>query len=88
MEQLIAARLDQVAGKQQKLLDTVETRLNAVLEADEQLGRMLPSFRFDADRFCASPTAANHMRTALATGDVRDANFTTAVQKPDANRTW
>ncbi len=88
MERLIAARLDQVAGKQQKLLDTVETQLNAVLKGDQQLGRMLPSFRFDADRFCASPTAANHMRTALATGDIRDVNFTTAVQTPDANRTW
>ncbi|MFZ5747858.1 MAG: hypothetical protein ACOY45_09410 [Pseudomonadota bacterium] len=86
MEQLVAARLDQVADKQQKLLDAVETRLNEALKADEALGRQLPSFRFDANRFCASPTAAKHMRTALATGDVGDANFTTAVRRPDANR--
>lgn len=86
MEQLIVARLDQVANKQQKLLDIVETQLNAALTADGQLGHLLPKFRFDADRFCASPTAANHMRAALATNDVGDANFTTAVPKPDASQ--
>lgn len=85
MERLIAARLDQVAGKQQKLLDAVETQLNEALKVDEKLRRQLPSFRFDADQFCASPTAANYMRSALAAGDVSDANFTTAVLKPIAN---
>lgn len=87
MEALIAARLDQVAGKQQKLLDAVELKLNEALKADEPLGRLLPGFRFDADRFCASSAVADHMRTALVAGDVGDSNFTTAVPKPDANRT-
>ncbi len=82
MEALIVARLAQIEAKLQKLLDDVETRLNDAASTDAALGRSLPQYEFDADKFCASRGAADHMRTRMSSGELEDTDYTTAVPKP------
>lgn len=84
METLIDFRLSQVTAKLQTLLDDVETRLNEAASTDADLGRSLPRYEFDADRHCASPAAAAHLRARMATGEHEDTDYTTAVPKPSS----
>lgn len=78
---LIETRLAEIADKYQKLFDESDAALETAAGADTELGRSLPDFGFDPDRFAISPKAAAHLRAQLDAEEGADLDYTVRVPR-------
>jgi len=79
---LLEVRLGEIADRHQKLFDAVDAELEAAAAADPELGRSLPQYPFDTDRFCASPDAAAQLRAQFDDEVGQDLDYAVRVPKP------
>jgi hypothetical protein len=78
---LIEVRLREIADRQERLFNKVDTLLSAALKADPTLGPSLPQFEFDLYGFCGNPDAARRLHTQLERGEIEDMDYAVAVPK-------
>lgn len=79
---LLNIRLIEIADRYQHLFDAVDHELETAAAADLDLRSSLPRFAFNADGFCASPEAAEHLRSLLDDEVSRDLDYAVQVPKP------
>lgn len=82
LARLVEVRLAEVDARYQGLFDAADAELERAVKADPGLGRALPGFDFDIDRFRASPEAAARMRAQLDAGPIADMDYAVRVPKP------
>jgi len=82
LAELVQVRLGEIANRYQRLFDTADFELEAAVASDPDLGRSLPRFAFDADTFCASREAADHLRAQLDADVAQDLDYAVRVPKP------
>jgi len=82
LARLVEVRLAEVDARYQALFDAADAELERAVKADPGLGRALPGFDFDIDRFCASSEAAARMRAQLDAEPIADMDYAVRVPKP------